>query len=278
MASDVADRLVGLVVEYAAAQLRVVLESSAGVAALDGEAVHQTRVAIRRFRATVRTFRGVYRRSVAHELATRLHAQAVLLGRVRDLALARERWREADRSAERALGAALDEEQRRAAATLLDALGSPAQVQLTRQLHEWLAEPPVRQRSPMPDAGAARDRVAIARGRRDRAIVRALAAAEAQAPDAGVLLHSARKATRRHRYALELAAPMLPGAPETEIEHDQRLQDLLGAHQDAVTALELLTDFEAADGDSAAIARLRQEAEARRDSTPRALRALAATG
>ena len=57
---------------------------------------------------------------------------------------------------------------------------------------------------------------------------------------AGELLHDARKAAKRHRYAVELAQPILGADAERTIEERQALQDVLGAHQDAVVALAFL--------------------------------------
>ncbi len=91
---------------------------------------------------------------------------------------------------------------------------------------------------------------------------------DAAASDAGELLHDVRKAAKRHRYAVELAQPVLGEKAEQTIERRQALQDALGAHQDAVVALAYLEQIRldaqsgAAPGDlGELIARTRASAE-----------------
>ena len=72
-------------------------------------------------------------------------------------------------------------------------------------------------------------------------------AAAAGDPAAAELLHSARKAAKRHRYALELAAPVLGADAEDEIERRRELQDAFGEHQDAVVAAEFLGRLDVGD-------------------------------
>ena len=63
-------------------------------------------------------------------------------------------------------------------------------------------------------------------------------AADAHHP--GELLHRARKAGKRARYAAEAAAPALGKKGSKLAKRASRLQTLLGEHQDAVVATELL--------------------------------------
>jgi CHAD domain-containing protein len=53
-------------------------------------------------------------------------------------------------------------------------------------------------------------------------------------------LHQARKAGKRARYAAEAAAPALGKRASTVAKRASRLQTLLGEHQDAIVATELL--------------------------------------
>jgi CHAD domain-containing protein len=61
-----------------------------------------------------------------------------------------------------------------------------------------------------------------------------------------VALHRARKAAKRARYAVELAAPVgRPKHAKKIIKRYKGIQDLLGEHQDAVVAAQLLRDHAA---------------------------------
>jgi CHAD domain-containing protein len=56
-------------------------------------------------------------------------------------------------------------------------------------------------------------------------------------------LHAARRAYKRARYAVELLAPLHPGPSGRLAKRLAALQDLLGAHQDAVVAEQALRDL-----------------------------------
>ena len=69
---------------------------------------------------------------------------------------------------------------------------------------------------------------------------------QALAADDAVLLHRARKAAKRARYATELTAPLVGKRAKKAIKEHKRVQDALGEHQDSVIAAELLRRLGAA--------------------------------
>jgi CHAD domain-containing protein len=89
---------------------------------------------------------------------------------------------------------------------------------------------------------------------------------DAAPADAAELLHDARKAAKRHRYAVELALPVLGDAAERTIERRQALQDALGAHQDAVVALDFLQQLRLDTRNGASADALRDLVERTRES------------
>ena len=81
--------------------------------------------------------------------------------------------------------------------------------------------------------------------RAERKADRRLAAALESGDDA--MLHRARKAAKRARYAAELRKPLDKGAKRT-VKHYKRIQSLLGDHQDTVVATEALRQMALAAG------------------------------
>jgi CHAD domain-containing protein len=75
------------------------------------------------------------------------------------------------------------------------------------------------------------------------------AAFEPDAPDE--LLHRARKAEKRYRYACELAQPVLGQQTDQAIKRAKSLQKLLGEFQDAVVSADGLRKLGAAAGSTA---------------------------
>ncbi len=101
----------GLLVQaYVGEQCRVILTSRAAIAARDEDAVHPVRVAIRRLRATLRTFGAVYRKDARSDFAHELRWAGNVLGDVRDLQVLAERFAADDRTAAPAMYRAIAEE------------------------------------------------------------------------------------------------------------------------------------------------------------------------
>jgi CHAD domain-containing protein len=202
--------------------------------------VHKTRVAIRRLRSTLRVYGDLLDAEPAQRLDTELTWLASLLGEVRDreVLLARFQAQLAELPAELVLGpvaadldAVLSSEGRRHLQELTSELKSPRQLELLEALTRWRTEPPF-----LETAGAAPDQVrSYVRASRQKLRKRLRQAQQASGPAQEVLLHRARKAAKRARYAAELAVPAWSKAAQ-HVERAQDLQTLLGEHQDSVVA------------------------------------------
>jgi CHAD domain-containing protein len=201
-------------------------------------AVHDTRVAMRRIRSTLRTFAPLFGPETARRLDDELRWIAAVLGGVRDLEVLRARFTDAVHGlpGELVLGPVagrIEEDllarQVAAQCALDDALISERYLQLLAELDYWLAEPVLR-----PDADQARLRdLADLAGNADRKARRRLRAALRGTEEAA--LHGARKAAKRARYAHEVLRPYQRKAAR-RTRQLKTLQNILGEHQDSVVA------------------------------------------
>ena len=239
-----------LVAAYLTEQLTILVDAPARIRA--GEDVtHKTRVALRRLRSTLRTFPELFDIPKAGRLEEELRWWAGLLGAVRDLDVQSER-----------LGAALDAVPdelamgplrrqlaefvavRRGPAlqALRETLDSPRYRTLDALLHAWRVDPPFTEAADQPGKKAARY-VKRADRKTHRRLAEATQAYRQGEPDADDLLHRARKAGKRHRYAVELAAPVLGKKADAIVTERKEFQQLLGEHQDSVVAEGLLREL-----------------------------------
>ena len=243
--SDADETLGGLVQRYVAEQCGVILENWEPLGRREAESVHPARVAVRRLRATLRTFRRVYDAQAAEEFAAELRWWGLVLGGVRDLQVLGERFapdedpRTPRGRVELYLAAEIARELDSAWRATSDAMTSERATRLHDAVGRWHRSPPFgddADRRPE----RARKRVKKADAKLRKRLERVREAAAAGDPGAADLLHSARKAAKRHRYALELAEPVLGAGADEEIERRRELQDAFGEHQDAVVAAEFL--------------------------------------
>jgi CHAD domain-containing protein len=198
-------------------------------------AVHQTRVAIRRLRSTLRVFGALLTLSDEERAVAdaELRWFASLLGEVRDRQVQRDRFAAALQTlaAEELIGpvaprieSSLRAEQRRGEEDVEQAVASERCQSLRHLLGTWRQHPPVGE----VDDGALRKRARKAAKKADRRLVAACAS------DEGADLHPARKAAKRARYAGELLAPL--GRGKKQRKRFKAIQVLLGDHQDAIVA------------------------------------------
>lgn len=245
-----------LVQDYVRAQCEVLGDAREAIAARDESVVHPARVAIRRLRATLRTFGSVYDGGDGAAFAGELRWAGGLLGDVRDLQVLAARFADEDSptsaAARPVLAAEIDRDRAHAWRLVTDGLGSPRGAALFEAVSQWHDHPPFSTRAERPAHRAAK-LVAKADSLLRKRLARAEAAADAASEETGARLHDARKAVKRHRYAVELALPVLGARAEETIERRRALQDALGAHQDAVVALAFLQriDLDAQSRDAA---------------------------
>lgn len=233
----------GLVHDYVRTQCDVLRDLRTRIEDRDESAVHPARVAIRRLRATLQTFAAVYDADAGAAFGEELRWAGLLLGEVRDLQVLAARFADAGAgasdAARRALEPELDRDREKAWERVALGMGSARGAALFDTIDRWRDAPPFTAKAERPASRAGRA-VAKADARVRTRLARAEAAADAPAEEAAALLHAARKAVKRHRYAVELALPVLGESAAETIERRQSLQDAFGAHQDAVVALAFL--------------------------------------
>jgi CHAD domain-containing protein len=232
------------VLRYAREQRDALAEFDPGVREGDPNAVHKLRVATRRLRSTLKTFkrsfptaRAVDDPNGAVPLGDELKWLAALLGEVRDgqvlehklLSGVEEAGPDFAPVAEK-IRTHLDEQVSRGRAALDEALDSERYLTLLDRV-DALADDP----DPVEDNPVKRARNSLRKA--DDLLDQALA----DGVDAE--LHEARKAYKQARYAVEVFEPA-GGKPASRlIKALTELQDVLGAHQDSVVARELLHEL-----------------------------------
>ncbi len=118
--------------------------------------------------------------------------------------------------------------ERPARAKVTEAMNSERYLAIMTVLRHWRSDPPVAEDL---KSGALMKR---ARRAEHKAVRRLMAAIDS---DDDAMLHSARKAAKRARYAAELRTGVRkPNSAKRAAKHYQRIQDVLGDHQDAVVA------------------------------------------
>jgi CHAD domain-containing protein len=213
--------------------------------------IHDTRVAIRRLRSTLRVFGKVLDQSAVADIDEELRWFAGLLGEVRDCQVQCRRFLGAlDESPEQlVLGpvrARIRTDLRAielpARAAVSEAMNSERYLAMMAVLRRWRNDPPV--------ADDVKIGALMKRARRaERKAVRRLVAAIESDDDA--MLHSARKAAKRARYAAELRTAVgKPKSAKRAAKHYKRIQDVLGDHQDAVVASSALRRIGTAAGNT----------------------------
>ncbi|HEX8630533.1 MAG TPA: CYTH and CHAD domain-containing protein [Catenuloplanes sp.] len=250
------------VLDYVRAQRDAVIANDAGVRRGDPAAVHAMRVATRRLRSTLRTFRGgIWPRERTQRLRGELSWLADRLGGVRDRQVMTTRLHQTvtAQPPELIVGPVdarirehLDGDLHQGRQSLDEALVDSRYFALLDELDGLVDTPP-----------EGRVRGAWVRRRAARALRQAddlldqATAAPAEHPDDGSTdtdpaeqrhhrdekLHDARKAYKQARYAVEVFAPR-EGAPARRlVKRLTALQDVLGEHQDSVITAELLRDY-----------------------------------
>jgi len=240
--------------DYLAEQCTVIIDSEAELRAGEN-VIHTTRVAVRRLRSTIRVFADLFDAEQAERLEEELVWWAGLLGAVRDLDILTQRQQAllAELPAELILGpveATIQEElavqRKQAMDDMLEALNSERYRKLIGMAHHWRADPPF---TAAADASGHLIDSAIktAKKKANKRLTKAVAARRADEPSDD-LLHRARKASKRHRYAVEAAVPVWGSKADKIISQRKDLQDLLGNFQDSIVSAAFLRDLGARRG------------------------------
>ena len=207
----------------------------------DPEGVHDARVACRRLRSLLATFRPLLDPEVTDPVREEIKWFAQSLSEARDAAVVQQR-----------LAALLEEEPAglvlgpvarrlratygpRARATPPAALSSPRYFALRDRLDRLVADPPWSQEAERSAREIAPDLV-----RRDWKRLRKRYDRAAVADDRDVALHETRKAAKRLRYAAETVAPVFGKDAKRLVKAAKKLTTHLGERQDTVVSREQL--------------------------------------
>ncbi|TFC42582.1 CYTH and CHAD domain-containing protein [Cryobacterium sp. TMT1-21] len=235
---------------YLHEQVEAISAQDARVRENDVEAVHRMRVATRRLRSALATYRDFLDTDVTAPLRVELRWIAGVLGGARDAQVIQQRLahRLAEEPENLVAGPVVQRVDghfgtviRAARGDALAALNSDRYFRLLDSLDALLASPPL-----LPDAAKRADRVIPTLIRADwkrlRASVRTARLTPAgTARDAA--LHEARKRAKRLRYAAETAAPLRRRRATRLVAAARQVQDTLGDHQDSVVARGVLLNL-----------------------------------
>lgn len=233
------DPLAGDVVRAALADgtRRLVLADPHARLGIDDEGVHQARVATRRLRSDLRTFRPLLDAAWVADLRDELGWLADALGDVRDadvqtgrLVRAVASLGDADRPRADALLERLARQREDARARLRVALDAPRYVALLDELVAACADPHVAR-----DADGPADEVLPALVEHPWKRLRG-DVADLDDDPADADLHQVRILAKRLRYASEAVAPQVGKKARRLAAHAARVQGVLGDHQDACVA------------------------------------------
>ncbi|NMO51032.1 CYTH and CHAD domain-containing protein [Actinoplanes sp. TBRC 11911] len=222
------------VLAYACAQRDALTEWDPGVRRGDPDSVHKMRVATRRLRSTLKTFKRTFPGN--DDLNVELKWLADLLGAVRDGQVQKHKLYDPVAAAgpdfaaaAKRIGKHLDDQVKHGLRALSDELDGERYLTLLDRVDRLTVEG-VPENDPL-----ARARKSLAKA--DRLLDQALADGE------DTELHEARKAYKKARYAVEVFEPSAGKPGKDLINRLTDLQDVLGAHQDSVVARELLREL-----------------------------------
>jgi inorganic triphosphatase YgiF len=226
----------GPVQAYLTEQQRALLAGDLELRRGHDSVVHKTRVATRRFRSTLRIFGSLLDRPTAERLDEELRWYAGLLGEVRDRQVQQARLlalvdeldvTEVLGPVQARIQRTLTAEQAEHWAELQQALTGDRYLRLLDAVHEFLDTVPAK----VPPR-----RLKKLMRKADRKVAKRLARANGD-PE---LLHRARKAAKRARYAGELVQPLGSGKAGKQAVRNEDWQELLGEHQDCLVGAQLL--------------------------------------
>ena len=208
------------------------------------DSVHKLRVATRRLRSALATFRPLLDRSQTDPIRDELKWIAGLLGEARDLEVSQEHLAKtlAEEPVELMMGPVsqhvdreLSGEYRATRDRAVEAMSSERYFAMVDRLRAIVADPPWA-------ADAEKRARKLLRGivsREYKRLRKRVAAAEAPADpeERATRLHDVRKAAKRTRYAAEALAPVFRADADRFAAAAERVQEVLGDHHDAVTLL-----------------------------------------
>ncbi len=238
-----------VVVNYLNAQVQTLIAEDPRVRISEEDAVHQMRVATRRLRTTLATFRPFFADRAGEPLREELKWLAGLLGTARDAEVMRAVLK-AELAAlptelvlgpvKRRIDLEFNQVYRDAHKKVVAALDGDRYLALVAALESFVAQPPLSPKA----AGSTeelRARVRRACQRVQQATDRL--AAEQDPAQQDDRLHDVRIAAKRARYAAEVVRSVIGKPAKSVVTAMQEIQETLGDHQDAVVERQWLRDL-----------------------------------
>ncbi|WP_432534007.1 CYTH and CHAD domain-containing protein [Kineococcus arenarius] len=243
---------------HLAAQVSVIVSGDPMVRLDEPDSVHKVRVATRRLRSALKTYRPLFAEGVPEALREELSWLADELGGARDAEVMRDRLvaavgeldpveGEDPAATATALREVLEADYRAAHDELLRALDGERYAALLARLEELVAAPldgPPFSPLALEKAKDVLPGMVRATDRKLRKRVRAAYAADADpavpAVEADHLFHDARKRAKEARYAGESLVPVWGEEAKAYAKAVEGLQEVLGEHQDSVVVREVL--------------------------------------
>ncbi|MEV0031106.1 CHAD domain-containing protein [Nocardia sp. NPDC050793] len=243
------------------------LSAEPDVRADEPDSVHQMRVATRRLRSVLRSYRSLFQKNPAAEIGAELKWLAGLLGVARDAEVRADRFADllhehADApDAEAVTDRLVAAERARydaAHAEVLAALDTDRYRTLRERLTQWRTDPPLRHARAAAPATDFFGVVLLSDHERLTALIRH----EPAVPGTERIdtLHDIRKSAKRLRYSCEAAEQVIGDSAADLGARAKRLQTVLGDHRDAIEStdaiIERAAQAEAAREDTATYRRL----------------------
>ena len=218
------------------------------------DAIHKMRVATRRLRSALSSYRSTLDPEPARKLRSELRWLAGVLGEARDAQVMRHRLQAmvAAEPADLVMGpvaARVDEEllydYRQAYGRVRGALNSERYFLALDGLEALIEDPPWTETSRQPAGKAAARMIRRDRRRLRRRVHRARGLS---GEDHAAALHDARKDAKRLRYAAEVWEPVQPTEAKAMVDAAEHVQKILGEHQDSVVTRQYLRRMGASAG------------------------------
>ena len=242
-----------VVTSYTGAQIRELLTHDPGVRSGTPDSVHQMRSVARRIRSVLRTYRNLFDKNTVIGLERELQWLGRVLGRPRDTEVIRERIlghlndlpeAEAAGPVRGQLEHELDTTYNAGYQRALTTLDSHRYYRLLDALEHFRDTPPTTSKAKRKASKASARAVNKAARRLDKAHRAAKKTKGTTGHDAA--LHQVRKDAKRLRHAAESVTAIHGKRARTLEKTSHRIQLILGDHQDAVVARELLQRLAAA--------------------------------
>ena len=239
-----------VLLSYLNQQVEALKKHDPGVRENAPDAVHQLRVAARRIRSALATFRKLADPHVTRSLRTELQWLAGSVGEARDNEVMQARLLDLIGaeppdlllgSVARQIEEHFDAAAHSARAKGLAALKSARYFRLLDSLDAFLADPPLTKAAGK-DALPAVGRLVSKQRNRLKKEVRALDA-DSTSPASDAALHEVRKSAKRLRYAAEAAAVIFGKQATTLARAAEEIQESLGDHHDSVVTRDRLREL-----------------------------------